>query len=156
MLHKVSKKHNKWLKLAKNLCNNKTDAEDIVQDMYLKLLNINKELNDAYICRIITNMVYDKTRSNRKTVSVDSNILANIIESNNTVQEETKHIDYKLLYKGLSEIQKEIIQLRCVDGYCYESISDKLNMKEVTIRVALSRARKKMKDNRDKINNTND
>ena len=51
----------------------------------------------------------------------------------------------------LPEQQKMIVQLRDIEQYDFDEIAKKLDMKETAIRVALSRARKTI---REKLTNT--
>jgi RNA polymerase sigma-70 factor (ECF subfamily) len=46
----------------------------------------------------------------------------------------------------LPEKQKLVIHLRDVEGYSFEEMSEVLEMDEVALRVNLSRARKKVKE----------
>lgn len=58
MLEELSKNHGKWIKYAIKICGHKQSAEDLVQDMYLKVHNRNIEsykLTDQYIYTMLLN-----------------------------------------------------------------------------------------------------
>ena len=70
ILNIVAKDHNKWLRIVKSFGLNE-EAEDLVQDMYLKInswngkydktLMFNKtEVNHYFIFRVLRNMFLDK------------------------------------------------------------------------------------------------
>lgn len=80
MLEKVSKYHSDWLRIAKSFLNNKEDAEDIVQDLYLTLhrydikedkIRYKDEINRGFIFivlrNLIKNFVRDRSRQKRDT-----------------------------------------------------------------------------------------
>ena len=54
--------------------------------------------------------------------------------------------EFNSIMQSLPEQQRMIIQLRDVEGYEFEEIADILNVNINTIRVSLSRARKKIKE----------
>ena len=65
MLNKVAEYHQDWLNIANSFLNNKQDAEDLVQDMYIKLHNLNityekirykDQVNKYYIYQTLRNM----------------------------------------------------------------------------------------------------
>ncbi len=111
MLIEAYKKHNEWLKIAKSLCNNPSYAEDVVQDMYVKLSTVSKDINDSYIRMIIRNLVYDQSRiktvSNFKNVNIDNlKYLSNnrdelsLTEAPLTIEPDENDEDLKYLLRG--------------------------------------------------------
>lgn len=49
MLEELSKKDKVWRNYAYKLCGNKNDADDLVQDMYLKMYDKEVSFNESYI-----------------------------------------------------------------------------------------------------------
>ena len=49
MLEQLAKRDKDWRRMALQICGDKMTADDLVQDMYLKFADYNKELNDYYI-----------------------------------------------------------------------------------------------------------
>ena len=49
MLEQLAKRDKDWRRMALQICGDKMTADDLVQDMYLKFANYDKELNDYYI-----------------------------------------------------------------------------------------------------------
>jgi DNA-directed RNA polymerase specialized sigma24 family protein len=72
MLEDICKKDKYWRTTATFICKNKTIADDLVQDMYLKVSTITKPINDYYIILIIRNLWIDMCRKKGTTVDIDS------------------------------------------------------------------------------------
>jgi DNA-directed RNA polymerase specialized sigma24 family protein len=72
MLKDICKKDKYWRTTATFICKNKTIADDLVQDMYLKVSTITKPINDYYIILIIRNLWIDMCRKKGTTVDIDS------------------------------------------------------------------------------------
>lgn len=62
MLQELSKKDSKWRSYALYLTKDKSTADDLVQDMYLKLHNHNKQINDFFVIITIRNLFYDQQK----------------------------------------------------------------------------------------------
>jgi DNA-directed RNA polymerase specialized sigma24 family protein len=73
MLQKISKKHNLWLKMAYGICNNKDLANDLVQEMYLKVYSYNKDLNDFYIYYTIKHLFIESLKQDAKRIKAENN-----------------------------------------------------------------------------------
>ena len=62
MLHQLAKKDSKWREIALKICKDKMLADDIVQEMYLKLANNKKQINDFYVIIVIRNLFIDEIK----------------------------------------------------------------------------------------------
>lgn len=78
-LKEVSKKDKYWRAVALNICKDKSLADDLVQDMYLKVNEIDKEINDFYIITIINNLFIDVCRKNKNELDVSE--LYNLVDT---------------------------------------------------------------------------
>jgi hypothetical protein len=56
MLELLCKKDDFWRRVAFNICKDKTLADDLVQEMYIKLSDCTKEINDFYVIITIKNI----------------------------------------------------------------------------------------------------
>ena len=72
MLEYLSKKDKHWREIAENICKDKDLANDIVQDMYLKLMNVDKDINDWYVIKTIKTLFLDHCRQKNKTIPLTS------------------------------------------------------------------------------------
>jgi RNA polymerase sigma-70 factor (ECF subfamily) len=144
----------KLLGFANRFMQDIDDSKDIVQEIYVKLWNMRTELDkynsvEALAMRMTRNLCLDKIKL-KKTVPLIG------IEKNESEEEslkKEKQTETKLAYERaknainkLDEPQKTIMQLRDIEGYDYEEIAQILNMNVNTIRVNLSRARKKIRE----------
>ena len=71
MLEILSKKHELWVKMARGICHDNYIADDIVSEMYLKLKDYDKELNDVYIYFALKSCFIDWIRNEKKTESTE-------------------------------------------------------------------------------------
>jgi len=71
MLETLCLKDKYWRKIAYNICKDKMMADDLVSEMYLKLANCKKDINDFYVIVTIKNLFLTEIK-NKKTVSIDN------------------------------------------------------------------------------------
>ena len=144
----------KLLGFANRFMQDMDDAKDIVQEIYVKLWKMREELDkynsvEALAMRMTRNLCLDRIKL-KKTVKINGAIKDESEEKNalNERQEEIKIAVSRAKYAmgKLDEPQKAIMQLRDIEGYDYEEIAQVLNMNVNTIRVSLSRARKKVRE----------
>ena len=65
MIDTIVKYQNKWLAVALSYCQDIDTAKDIVQEMYIKVLELNKEVNHSYISLIIRSIAIDSKRKDK-------------------------------------------------------------------------------------------
>ncbi len=83
MLDVLCKKDEFWRKTAFIICKDKMLADDLVSDMYLKLFECKKDINDFYVIRTIRNLFLDYIKS-KNNISIDN--FYNLAENNNTFE----------------------------------------------------------------------
>jgi len=71
MLEKLALKHSLWLKMAKSICKDAYLADDLVSEMYLKVSDYDKELNDYYIYFTIKHLYINHIREEEKFSSIE-------------------------------------------------------------------------------------
>ena len=138
------------------------EAEDIVQDIFVKLWNMRQQIGeienlDAFAFRMTRNLCLDRLKA-RKPKFIDENIEPGIYNrESNTPDPENQLImkdtiqEVKSLIDQLPEQQRNIIHLRDIEGYEYEEIARVMNMEVNAIRVNISRARKTVRESMSKI-----
>lgn len=152
---KVLPVNNKLFRFARRLLNEREEAEDAVQEVFIKLWKHRKNLDkldniEAYAMRITRNHCIDKLKM-KKNLSFETNdykketIFVNsgpdrLLELKETVGKVNTIID------TLPEQLKSIIELRDRHGYTLEEIGEIMKMNAVNVRVSLSRARKKVRE----------
>lgn len=65
-LLEISKKDKEWRFFAYMLTNDKMLADDLVQEMYLKIINY-KDVNDFFVKKVIKNLYFDYYKKNKLT-----------------------------------------------------------------------------------------
>ena len=145
----------KLYRFASRLLEDNELAQDAVQDVFVKLWKMRERLHtlnslEAFAMKVTKNHCLDLIKA-RRTVSLErSKALFYTLNDDNLVdrQVETKDsVDYVLkLMNKLPEQQKMILQLRDIEGYEFEEIEEVMEINTNTIRVNLSRARKKIRE----------
>ncbi len=144
---------NKLFRFAKRILEHTEDAEDVVQDVFIKMWDRRETLEEyrsveALAMTATRNMCLDKIRKRKFPVgNIDDHraFLENIpMEERPDYSEEM--IKIRRAMDELPEQQKMIVHLRDIEGYEFESIAEILDMQENAIRVNLSRARKKLRE----------
>jgi len=153
-LKKVLPFKDKVYRLAKRLLVSNDEAEDATQELYFKLWKNKAKIAsydnvEAYAMMMTKNYCLDQLKSKRagNLTLVHSNYKD---ESNSSLQDNIEYKDsaniIKKMMNDLPEKQKMIIQLRDIENYEFHEIGKILNMEPTAIRVALSRARKTLRE----------
>ena len=136
-------------RLAYSNLQNKSDAEDVSQDVFLKLYTSDKifetaEDEKAWLIRVTLNRCHDMRKSawHRKRVSDYDFTILNNKESN----EKDFLLDEVM---ALPLKYRNVIHLYYYEGYSVADIANIMKKKTSTIQTWLQRARKKLKENLD-------
>jgi len=144
----------KVYRLAKRLLVSNDEAEDATQELYLKLWKNRSKIEqydnvEAYAMMMTKNYCLDQLKSKR--ASNLTLVHSNYKDESSSLQENIEFKDsasiIKKLMDDLPEKQRIIVQLRDIENYEYHEMGKILNMESATIRVALSRARKTLREN---------
>ena len=128
---------------------NKEDAEDIVQEVFLKYVKIIKEKcefnNEEHIkhwlIRVTLNLCNNEISSARhsKTLSLSD---FKCVESNNN---DSSYINYKYVLNKLNKKYKSVFELFYIEDLKISDISRILNITEANVKTRLKRARDKLR-----------
>jgi RNA polymerase sigma-70 factor (ECF subfamily) len=152
---------NKLLRFALQILQDEEEAKDVLQDTFLKLWQKRDELEkveniQAFAIRMIRNRCLDVIRA-RRTVSMEVVKKHQLPDEDISEAEGLEHTDsvslVKQIISGLPDLQRKVIQLRDIEQMEYEEIAEATEMNVNAIRVNLSRARKKVRDEILKIQN---
>ncbi|MDR1555653.1 MAG: sigma-70 family RNA polymerase sigma factor [Tannerellaceae bacterium] len=143
----------KLLNISLRLTEEKADAEDIVQEAFLKLWHIRNTLDDyqsveALAVTVTRNLALDALRTRKPGGKEPDTLLADP-ESRNPEEllEQQDAIDcIRRLISRLPSLQQTIIRMKDIDGYEVEEIAEITGSRIEAVRVNLSRARKKIKE----------
>jgi len=142
----------KLYRLAKRILVSKDEAEDAVQEVYLKLWKGRQAIKnyknpEAFAITMTKNYCLDRLKS--KQASNLKIVHTNFQNSENLEKQVEANDGVGLVFKimeTLPEQQKIILQLRDVEEFEFAEIAKMLDSNETAIRVALSRARKTVRD----------
>jgi len=152
---------NKLLRFALQILQDEDEAKDVLQDVFLKLWEKRNELNkvenlEAFAMRMIRNRCLDLIRSKR-TISIGTIKIKNLpgeeCSEDNLLEDSDTANHLKQIISALPELQRTIIHLRDIEQLEYDEISKATDLNVNAIRVNLSRARKKVRDEMLKIQN---
>lgn len=145
--------HKELYQTAFRMTNNSMDAEDMVQETYLRLWNRRHELSDvenagAFARTTIRNLCLNMLRDGKKNEGEMPDMSCTDLAMEQSLQHETEMRDEAELMRhiiaGLPEKERYVIMSRIVNGDTFEEISERTGLNVLHIRVLLSRARKKL------------
>ncbi len=149
----ISPFKDKVFRLAKRLLVSAEEAEDATQEVMVKLWIKNEKLNDynsveALAMTMTKNYCLDQLKSKRAgNLKIVHN---NFTDREPSLQQKVEDHDslswVEKIINQLPEQQRLIIQMRDIEQYEFEEIAKILEMNETAIRVALSRARKTIRE----------
>lgn len=152
--------HKRLYSFLFRLLKSKEDAEEIVQDSFLKIWENRENYWEDYpfeslLFRIArnTSFNYSRKKVNRKVFEDHLNFFTDISENSADqyiLFQETQTIIESIL-NGLPPKQKEIFLLQKVEGLSRQEIADKLGISVITVDHQLFKANKQVKDEFKKI-----
>jgi len=132
-------------RLALSHLKNPHDAEDTVQDVFIKYMNHFSILKDeeherAWLIRTTVNRCYDllKYNSKRNHMALD--------EVNEIAAEEKLHTEIFQILEKLPAKNKTVIILHYLEGFSIEEIARMLHLSTSAVKMRLSRGREQMKE----------
>ncbi len=144
----------KLYRLALGIVGDTYDAEDIIQELLIKIWNRIEQFNEienkeAWCMTVTRNLAIDKVRSRKASVhSLDDYTFLRDSESTPDIKLENSDRlnSIMALLNELPEKQRMIVYLRDVEGYSYKEIADITENTLDFIKVSLHRARKTLKE----------
>jgi RNA polymerase sigma-70 factor (ECF subfamily) len=140
-------------RLAKRLLVSTEEAEDATQEVLVKLWNNKGKLEsytsvEALAMTMTKNYCLDQLKSKRAT---EMRIVhSNYSDREAGLQQQAEDRDSwswaEKIMETLPEQQKLILQMRDIEQYEFEEIAKIMDMNETAVRVALSRARKTLRE----------
>lgn len=145
------------LETARSFLGSTEDAEDVLQDVFIKLwqkrLDVQPREMEAFISRAVHNQSIDELRRRRKRTE-------GVVEMFPDVEEKEEPDIFpavqQIIESALTPLQKDILESHDVNGESYEDIAERLDMQPPAIRMQLSRARKTIRDQYRQLNMQHD
>lgn len=144
---------------------NSQEAEDITQEVFIKLFNILSKFNGknekqlySWVKMVSRNMTIDVIRKNKnKSVDINYESLSDLVENADfdeiNDEQSDLSVDIKNAINNLSPKYKKVFELYYLDNYTHEEISKELNLNVGTSKSNLFKAKKKMSELLKKYNN---
>ena len=141
-------------RMALRLLGNVEDAEDMVQEVYMKLWSKRDALPDvqdveAYCVTLTKNMCIDRLRM-AEVEKEDVDEVPTMLAATDDVQAQVERHDaveqVKQIIETLPEHQQQVITLRDMEDCSFEEIAEQTGLTAVNIRMLLSRARKTIRE----------
>ncbi|MEQ9423413.1 MAG: RNA polymerase sigma factor [Cyclobacteriaceae bacterium] len=145
---------NKYFRFAYSITNHRELAEDVVQEVLLKMWDHRIDLVDvknleAWCMRMIRNLSIDKLRvkanQNESIEKASGHFHFDPSPLEYTISNEIQNMIGNLISE-LPAKQQEVVKLRDVMGYSYQEMAEILEMDINTVKVTLFRARKKLRE----------
>lgn len=143
--------------MARRLLGSEELARDAIQQSMMKLWENRHKLfqydnKRAFVFKVVRNVCLDELKR-KKPILSDGDIYENLQIVNPELTQDRKEIFIFIneCISTLSENQRDVIQMRDIDGLEFEEIAEILGMEVQYIRVLLSRARKAVKEKLMKI-----
>lgn len=149
----ISPLKNKMFRFARRLLGNTEDAADTLQDVMIKVWQAADRLNsgrnvESFIMASVKNLCIDRLRLKKQNfVEFDDEFTPSPENSqlNSMIQDETLNIVHNII-NHLPEKQKIAVHLRDIEGMEYEQIADITGLNMANVKVTVSRARKKIRE----------
>ncbi len=151
----------KLYKLSLRMLRDEADAEDTVQEVMLKLWVMRSQLAEyrsveALAVQIGKNICINKIRARKPGSDHAFDTMQAITPTPDRQLEETDSVEMVTrIISRLPEMQRMIIRLRDIEGYQPAEIAEITGCDESSVRVNLSRARKRVREEFFKINKFN-
>ena len=150
----------KMYRFAQRLLKDEEEAKDIVQEAMIRVWNKRDEMHtylnmEAWCMRIVRNLSLDRIKS--KQYNSDSLDTTYNLSAPGANPEQKTEIDNTMenihnFIASLPDKQRQIMQLRDIEGFSYKEIGDILDLDANNVKVNLFRARKSVRENLLNIN----
>lgn len=139
-------------RVAFRLLESHEDAEDAVQDLYLKLWADREKLDsvynpEAYCISALRNNCIDRLRGEKEQITELKDTQHGVYCHSDNLEHRERLERVKRLIAKLSPSQKAVLRMRIFEDLSYEEMAELTGMSKLTMRVLLSQARSKIKHN---------
>lgn len=145
---------NKLFRYALNMLRNDLDAEDVIQELLVRIWQRKEQFDqienkEAWCMTVTRNLCIDKIRSrkhNNQDVS-EYKFIADHGATPDIITEDRESLKIVMdVLNSLPENQREIIHLRDVEGYTYKEIAEITGLTEDQVKINLFRSRQRLKE----------
>lgn len=147
----------KLYRFALKMLGSDTEAEDNVQETFLRMWVMRQKLNEyknlgGLAMQINKNLCLDKLRKQKANITIESVYSYTDNQTVHTSLETKQSIDIVTkIIKSLPTLQQIIIRMRDVEGYDIDEIATITATRPEAVRVNLSRARQRVREQYTKL-----
>ena len=139
----------RFYRVAYYLLEDRADALDAVQDLYVKLWNRRESLDmiqnpGAYGALLMRNLCIDRIRRFTPAEELSDDLAAKAPPDEDLVAKETLGLLMQAMER-LPDSQRNLVKLHLLQGLSYDEIAAQTGLSPLNIRVQVSLARKKLK-----------
>ena len=138
---------------SRKIIENDADAEDVVQEIFLKLWSMREKLDkyssiEALAMQMTKNFSLDKLKSQKPSGSeLETLHLVSDLKTPAEETEERNNVTYiRKLVNQLPYLQQTIMRMKDIEGYELSEIAEITGSQIEAVRTNLSRARKKIRE----------
>lgn len=141
-------------RMAMRLLSSNEEAQDALQDAYLRL-RAGAQMQSAAeadhkLVVVLRNLCIDRLRKQRE-ISLESNEVLQLAREDAQADEFARELE-AVLQAELTELQRRIFNMVTHEEIEYEMIAERLGMSVEAVRMNMSRARKRMRETYIKLN----
>ena len=157
LISAFSRWRNRLLRQALRFLPSKEDAEDVLQDAFIRLWakaeQIETEKDAASLATVvIRNMAVDHYRQQKRKPQTTDVEMMDLQEETADMDERQQLVD-EIMQRVLTPLQLRIVELREYEGLGYDEVASILGMQQPAVRMQLSRARKAIREEYVRVNN---
>ena len=144
------------LRMAERMCGNRADAEDVLQDTFLRAVRhgIPREIRNvaAWLTTMLRNALIDHCRKARRgpshePITDNHDGLTQLEPDGPEPGWSTLTLDdIRAAVDAIEPVYREVYRLHTFDGLSYEQIAQRLGIQRITVGTRLNRARKKLRE----------
>lgn len=141
------------LRTAFKMLEDEFDAEDAVQEVFLKLWQMREKLEtydslEAFTITMLKNLCIDTIRKRNRTEPLDASMYKQASNDDPSLNLEYKSNDdlIRVIVDKLPSLQQAILKMKDIEEYELEEIAQITGTTNEAVRVNLSRARKKVRE----------
>lgn len=157
LISAFSRWRNRLLRQALRFLPSKEDAEDVLQDAFIRLWakaeQIETEKDAASLATVvIRNMAVDHYRQQKRKPQTTDVEMMDLQEETADIDERQQLVD-EIMRRVLTPLQLRIVELREYEGLGYDEVASILGMQQPAVRMQLSRARRAIREEYVRVNN---
>ena len=144
--------HKLLYRIAWSLTQNVQDAEDLVQDTYLRLWQKRDILppesgTDAYLITVIKNLFYDRQRRMQIDTRADIDKVAHPVDYDNPEDLLVQETENRRVMKAIDELppgERRILSMHVIESKSYTELEQETGLKQNNLRQIVMRAKNKL------------